>query len=319
MPRTCTVCKSIITVLIWCFSRAFAQNVPSTDGSPQNYTLKLPVDEVVLTFHASDADGKPVNDIKSSEVRLWDNGHPPRRIVAFDALLDRALRVGILMDTSESMTRTLALNSTIAEQYVQRLFRQKSDQAFVEDFGFTSETTQPWSDDPSLLQRSIRAARVGRMNPVGGTAIFDAVFRACFYGFAKTNPTATGNIILLFSDGEDNAGQTTLQEALRSCQRSNTTIYAFLAPSRPREDSPGPKNLRELASGTGGRVFSADDSEEAIWEDLGTIESETRNQYRLVYNPAKLKHDGSFHEIEIQPPDRVTKVEVRPGYYAPVQ
>ena len=44
---------------------------------------------------------------------------------------------------------------------------------------------------------------------------------------------------------------------------------------------------------------------------------EMRNQYRLVYNPAELKHDGAFHEIELQPPDRVSRVAVRSGYFAP--
>lgn len=319
MPRICGICISVVTALVSCFSQAFAQSAPNTDGSAQNYTLKLPVDEVVLTFHASDAEGKPVNDIRSSEVRLWDNGAPPRRIVTFDALLDRALRVGILIDTSESMKPTLALNKAIAQRYIQRLFRRKSDDAFVEGFGSTSRTIQPWSDDPSLLRQGIQGARIGAMNPVGGTAVFDAIFRACFYGFSKSNPTATGNIILLFSDGEDNAGQITIQEALRACQGSNTAIYAFYVPPQPGAALPGPKNLRALSSRTGGRVFFADDSEEAIWNDLTTIESEMRNQYRLVYKPANFKHDGSFHEIEIQPPDRVTRVEVRTGYFAPVR
>lgn len=318
MPQSRTICLSIIAVLFACLSRALAQDVASTDQTPQSYTLNLPVDEVVLTFHASGAEGKPVNDIKASEIRLWDNGAAPRRIVAFDVLLDRDLRVGILIDTSESMSSGLALSRAIAERYVGQVFRQRSDQAFVEDFGFTSEM-QPWSNDSSLLQQSIRAARVGRMNPVGGTAIFDAVFRACFYGFRNADPAAAGNVILLFSDGEDNAGQTTVQEALQACQASNTTIYAFHVPPAAGQDSSGPKNLRDLTSGTGGRLFSADESEKGIADDLATVESETRNQYRLVYRPGALKRDGSFHEIEIQPPDRVTKIEVRPGYFAPAR
>ena len=108
-----------------------------------------------------------------------------------------------------------------------------------------------------------------------------------------------------------------LEEAARACERTNTAVFAFLSTASPDRDSSGPKALRELAEKTGGRLFHADDSDDSIWTDLQEIESEMRNQYRLVYNPAELKHDGSFHEIELQPPDRVSRVAVRSGYFAP--
>jgi hypothetical protein len=56
-----------------------------------------------------------------------------------------------------------------------------------------------------------------------------------------------------------------------------------------------------------------------VSEDLRVIEADLRNQYRLYYNPAELKHDGAFHRIELQTPERVEKVVIRSGYYAPVR
>jgi hypothetical protein len=50
---------------------------------------------------------------------------------------------------------------------------------------------------------------------------------------------------------------------------------------------------------------------------LRTIEANLRNQYRLVYRPAELQHDGSFHRIALIAPDRVDRVTIRSGYYAP--
>ena len=280
--------------------------------------MQLSVDEVVLTFHATDAHGLPINDLTLGEIKLFDKGIAPRRIVAFDSLIDRPIRAGFLLDTSESMKQTLPESKSIAKQYAERLFRQKSDQAFIMDFGYSSEIAQSFTSDPSLLSQSIRNVKMGRMNPLGGTAIFDTIFRACLYGFAKVDATATGNFILLFSDGVDNSSHTSLEEALGACQRSNTVIYAFRVEPDSGRSSTGPKLLADLASKTGGRVFLADDSEGAIWNDLRTIELEMRNQYRLVYNPSSLKHDGSFHEIELQPPSRVDRIDVRSGYYAPV-
>jgi Ca-activated chloride channel homolog len=82
--------------------------------------------------------------------------------------------------------------------------------------------------------------------------------------------------------------------------------------------SDGPKTLAQLASQTGGRVFKNEGSDEAIYNDLRTIEADLRDQYRLVYKPAELKHDGSFHRIQLKGPERVESIVVREGYYAPL-
>jgi VWFA-related protein len=297
-----------------CIVSAQISSKPQDPSDP--YTLRLAVDEVVLTFSAEDVKGLPINDLKANEIRLWDNGAAPRRIVAFDQLVNRPIRAGILLDTSASMREVLAVNKSIAEKFVQRLFRHDSDLAFVSDFGYDSELIQPWTGNTTLLLQGIEVAR-GKMNLPGGTALYNAVFRACFYSFDKVDPTATGNFILLFSDGEDNSGQTSMDEAARACQRSDTRVFAFLPLSAHDRVSTGPKALRELAAKTGGRVFLPDETDAAIWMDLRTIELEMRNQYRLVYNPASFTHDGAFHEIMLQPPDRVSGIEVRSGYFAP--
>src|ERR1700756_1295271 len=103
-----------------------AQSKAREQNSAETYTMRLPVDEVVLTFNAVDSNGLPVNDLKDAEIRLWDNGAAPRRIVAFDQLVNRPLRAGILLDTSESARSALAGDKEIAKKFVERLFRQKS-------------------------------------------------------------------------------------------------------------------------------------------------------------------------------------------------
>lgn len=278
--------------------------------------LRMNVDEVVVTFHATDANGLPVSDLKAGDVRIRDNGVAPRRVVAFSELIDRPIRAGILLDASESMQGAFATDKKIAKEFIESLFRPRMDEAFVSSFGYGSDVLRAWSSDPIRLVQGIESAReYGDAH--GGTALFNAVFRACSYSFDKVDPTATGSFILMFSDGQDNAGLTSLEEAARACQGSNTAVFAFLSTSSTGGGSSGPKALRELAAKTGGRVFRADDSAEEIARDLHEIDAEMRNQYRLVYKPFDLKHDGAFHEIELQPPDRVSHVEVRSGYFAP--
>jgi len=90
-----------LLMLLTPLPRSAAQAEPQSDNA---YRLKLPVDEVGLTFHAADAHGLPVNDLKPGEITLLDNGRPPRRILAFQLMQDFPIRAGILIDTSESMT-----------------------------------------------------------------------------------------------------------------------------------------------------------------------------------------------------------------------
>jgi Ca-activated chloride channel family protein len=297
--------------------RGDSQTQGAPDQSAGTYGLRVFDDEVVLTFHAADANGLPVNDLKIDELRLLDNGRPPRKVLAFQSLQDFPIRAGILVDTSESMRESLAGNRAISIQYAQKLLRQKTDQAFVMDFGRVSRVLQPWTNDAGVLTAGIGKITGGGESRVSGTAIFEAIFRACSTQFGKVDHAASGNFILLFSDGEDNASHVSLKDAVAMCQRSNTAIYAFRTDAKDSFGSLGPQTLAELAAETGGRVFHDVGSEAGVYEDLRSIEADLRNQYRLVYKAADLKHDRSFHRIEIRGPERVDKITVRSGYYAP--
>lgn len=286
--------------------------------SAARYRLGVSVDEVSLTFHAADAHGIPINDIQLDELSLLDNGKPPMKILAFEPLQDFPIRAGILLDTSESMEPYLGHNRAISIAYAQQLLRQQTDRAFVMKFNFLSEITQPWTSNATALTAGIHNFAAHGESRIGGTAIFNAVYQACLNQFDKIDHAASGNFILLFSDGEDNASHAYLQQAVSICQRANTAVYAF-RPEAKYSFSSGPRTLAELTSETGGRVFFSDDSDAAILNDLRIIEANVRSQYLVVYKPAELKHDSSFHRIELRGPDRVDSILVRSGYYAPAR
>jgi Ca-activated chloride channel family protein len=203
---------------------------------------------------------------------------------------------------------------------VQRLLRPQTDQAFIEEFGSVSRMVQPWTGDMHALAIGIDEVAPGSANPQGGTALFDTVFSACLYQFGKSERPVSGNFILLFTDGEDNASHVDLRSAVDMCQAANTAIYAF-RPRLAESNSPGPKNLSELCSETGGRTFQLDSTEVEIDTDLKIIDSDLRDRYWLVYRPVELKHDGSFHTIYVGGSDsaRDLTIDVRSGYYAPAR
>ncbi len=121
-------------------------NVSSQHGVT-NHNLKVSVDEVELTFHATDTHGLSVNDLRLDELRLLDNGHSPRRFVRFESQRDLPIRAGILLDTSSSMQQNRPADQAIAIAYVQRVLDQKTDQAFIMSFGQRSSVRQAWSNN----------------------------------------------------------------------------------------------------------------------------------------------------------------------------
>ena len=285
-------------------------NTPTTP-----YTFNVSVDEVSLTFHASDFNNVPINDLQLSDLRILDNGKSPRRIISFDSYLNLPIRAGILIDTSRSMLRDLRLNRSIANTYAQRLLHQQTDLAFIQRFDSESKVLQDWTADSFLLAASIDNVASDHASRLGGTIVFDALYRACHEQFGKTGKTITGNFILIFSDGEDNASRARLSDDIDACQQNHTAIYAFSDEPDSHFPSAGLKTLNELAAKSGGRVFF-DQTEKGIWNDLRIIEADQRNQYRLIYKPANLKPDGFFHHIKLDSPTRGGVITVRSGYYA---
>ena len=291
-------------------------------GTPQEadvpradiYSLKVITNEVVLTFHVTDAHGHAVDNLRSDEVGLYDNLKRPKQILAFEALHNLPLRAGLLIDKSESMQRSAS--NTIAKRYAQRLLQQHSDEAFLMEFASQSQTVQPWTDSAAKLV----AALNGFVNVAGhtrGTAILDSIYRACINEFGHVDYRGSGNFILLFSDGEDNLSRASVSNVITACQRTNTAIYVF----RPNADvsSSGLSTLIALADQSGGQVFHAEVPDDEIDADLKTIEDGLRTQYRLIYRPAELRPDGTFHNVVLIPPDRAATVTARTGYYAPTR
>jgi Ca-activated chloride channel family protein len=306
----------VITFVALCSGRAVAQTASDETQTAAAFTLNVAADEVVITFHAIDAHGLPVNDLKLEELKLLDNGKPPAKILSFKLLNDSSIHAGFLMDRSVSMLAELPIDRAISIQYAQSLFRQTTDQALVMDFGKSWKMVQPWTNNPALLLNGIRNVATSESR-LAGTAIFDNLYHVCHSEFGRIDQKTSGNFVLLFSDGEDNASALSLREAVDACQRVDTAIYAFRSRST-NFDSTGPQTLATLAAQTGGQVFVEAQSQSEVSDDLRILEGNLRNQYRLIYKPALLRHDGSFHPIVLLGPDRVESINVRSGYYAPV-
>lgn len=314
------MCRNTFTVaatfLILCApSRsAFSQDANSTPpGADQPYTLNVAVNEVKVTFHVADSKGDPVEHLKKSDVQLTDNGKPQGRFVAFHEYSDLPIRVGFLIDNSPSMNDQLQRTQAIATELATQFFRPNSDRAFVMGFGIDNRVTQDWTGDSNAVSQGITAALSRESYEREGTAMFDAVYKACRDNFPGEAAALSGNFILLFTDGEDNSSHVWEAEAVDMCQRARTAIYVF-DPEWKARASRGQQILEDLVSQTGGRVFY--ESKLSVHDALAETVSDMRYQYELIYSPPALKRDGSFHKIKIRCTRPHSQIQSRSGYYA---
>jgi VWFA-related protein len=222
-----------------------------------------------------------------------------------------------VVDTSRSMLGELKRSQAITALFATKILRNDSDQAFVTGFDFDHKLMSDWTNDPEVLRES--TMRLGRdaASRMGGTAIYDSLYRTIREQFAHQPglTSGTANAILLFSDGDDNISHAYLKDVVDLCEATQTRIYVFSGFAKSRSDS-GEKNLRELAARTGGQIFYNEGPANAL-NDLKKMEGGLRNSYTLAYRPSSVKEDGRFHAISLSSPTRGGVVTTRTGYYAP--
>ena len=303
-----------LAVLAALFLRCAAQVPNTTTNLDEGFTLSLPVNEVSLTFHASDAQGAPMQNLSQEDMRLFDDGKPENRIVNFEAYHDLPLRAGILMDTSISMESSVRYNLDIASAYLARFFRTQTDRAFVMRFDVETHLERDWSGNPGILADGLEAAAYETGRGSDGTAIFDSIYKACRDQWAADSGAVTGNFILLFTDGMDNASHARIADVIDRCQRSRTAIYVFLNEWKTR-GSRGQETLEELVAKSGGRIFYQPNGAQ-MERDLDIMVSDMRSQYSMVYKVPELKRDGAFHRIKLACGVKRCEVLARSGYYA---
>jgi Ca-activated chloride channel homolog len=291
------------------------------DAPPQqtdrSYTFQVQVNEVALSFRAVADNGRPVADLHLSELYLTDNRKAPRKILSFSHLTDQPIRVGLLLDASASINSdSLSLSQDISSLFAREFLRPGTDDAFVSWFDFDQKFLTPWTNNAPAIESAISTIGGDRTSRMGGTAIFDALYRGIRDEVAQQSVAGrNSNAILLFSDGDDNASHARIDDVIHICQRTNTAIYVFSSNPKSRF-AEGEKTLRQLAEQSGGRLFFDRDTP-AIREDLRTIEQELRDYYLIVYRPATLKPNGAFHYISVQSLRRNVEISTRSGYYAP--
>jgi VWFA-related protein len=275
--------------------------------------IRKQVDEVNVVFTVTDKRGKFVNDLTKNDFQVVDDNKPAQQIRSFRAETNLPLRVGLLIDASNSIRDRFKFEQESAIEFLNQIIHQQ-DQAFVLGFDTTPEVTQNFTNNTEALAKGVHMLRPG-----GGTAMYDAIYYACRDEIMAKDKGGieTRRAIILLSDGDDNQSRVSREEAVEMAQKAEVIIYA-ISTNTSGQKLKGDKVLEHFADETGGRAFFPFKIQD-VSDAFSQIQDELRSQYAISYKPADLQLNGKYHGIQILADNKKYKVRARKGYYAPMR
>lgn len=287
-------------------------NQPAVEATnPKTIKVRSYLENVL--FNVTDKKGRMVNDLTKDDFRVFED-EKPQAIRFFSRETDLPLRIGILIDTSNSIRERLHFEQEAAIDFLSSTLRPGKDLAFVVGFDVEPEMVQDYTDDVGKLADAIRNLQAG-----GGTGLYDAVYFASkqkMLVFPPPEPYLR-RVMIVVSDGQDNQSEHSRDEALAMAQRGEVTIYT-ISTNRSGNAQVGDKILRYFATETGGKAFFPFEAQD-LAESFKEISRELRSQYSLGYVPTETQPGGTFRTIDIQVMEKGLRVRAKKGYFYPVQ
>ncbi len=282
-------------------------------GSNDTNPIKVRVDLVNVIFTVNDKKNHLVIDLTKDDFRVLED-NKPQTIRFFSRESNLPVRIGLLIDTSNSIRERLRFEQEAAVDFLHATLRTAKDLAFVVAFDVESQLVQDYTDDMDKLSQAIRSLQAG-----GGTGLYDAIYSACkekMLFFPPPEPYLR-RVLIVISDGLDNQSEHTREEALAMAQHGEVTIFA-ISTNRSGITERGDKVLKYLAEQTGGRAFfpfAASD----LAANFQQIARELRSQYSLAYVSTNQARDGTFRNITIEAGEKGLRVRAKSGYFSPSQ
>lgn len=295
----------------------FAPNAAPASAKPgpgeqdASARITLDVTRVNMLFTVTDKKGRFVTDLDKNDFEIFE-AKKPQTITEFTAESNLPLRIGILIDTSNSIRDRFRFQQEAATDFVNAVIRPGEDKAMVVSFDSTAELVSDLTDDTAQLAKAIRNLRPG-----GGTSLYDAIYFACKEKLMGDQPRDKfRRALVVLTDGEDNDSRMSREQALEMAQKADVVIYT-ISTNITRIPTDGDKVLRYFAEETGGLAFFPFKSQD-LAQSFENIANELRHQYNVFYRPDPLKADGLYHAVSIRVKGRKDlMVRARRGYYAP--
>jgi Ca-activated chloride channel family protein len=308
-----------------------AMRSPRSQG--QEGTLEVPIERQPQTavgkiqVTATDNTGRWIQDLRKQDLTVYEDGMQ-RPVLGLQRDIDTPVSMGIVVDTSGSMSWKLAAAEAALQHFVGTL--NPSDQVFLTAFSTRTFLLQDFTDDPAALNRAI-----GILHAQGETALYDAVVQ----GLQKVEQGRwPKKALLVMTDGMDNASSNSLNDAIQAARRAGVLIYTVglgttgasamgMAPmfgggmrfgggfrhhmGGGEDERVDAATLQRLSDETGATTFVMNprvSDMSALDAHFQSISAELREQYTVRYasaggaRPHQIRVEGSRPGVEVRAP-----------------
>ncbi len=282
-----------------------------TRGRNGQFTLTQDVEEVILNATVLDEHQRLVTNLQKDDFKVFEDG-TPQTIVSFQQQ-DLPVSLGILVDNSGSMRMKRQAVNLSALDLVRASNPQ--DETFIVNFADEAYIDQDFTADLNKLRDGL-----GHIDSKGGTALYDAIIASADY-MAK-NAKRAKQVILIITDGEDNASGTSLEETVRRIQDlQGPVVYSigllYEDGGGGREARRAKRALQLLSDNTGGLAFFPK-SLNQVDEIAAEVAHDIRNQYTIGYHSTRPASEGGYRTVHVEARAKgygKLTVRTRPGYF----
>ena len=282
---------------------AFAQQ------APQSYRLSVNVDLVVLNATVHDRKGQCVEGLGESNFEVYEDG--VRQAIRLFQHEDIPVTVGLVIDHSGSMRQKISEVIAAARTFVQS--SHPDDQLFVVNFNEHVTLGLPAAHSFSSRLDDLDAAIL--LSPATGqTALYDAVLDA---EQRVQSGDRDKKVLIVVSDGADNASRHDLSDVLRQAEQSSAVVYT-IGVFDPTDPDGNPRVLKRLAQVTGGETFISGERDVLV-ANCERIARDIRQRYTIGYVPSAAARPGVYRSIRVvarTPAGGKLTVRARDGYIA---
>ena len=267
------------------------------------FSEEVDVNLVELYVAVLDGAGRPLRGLDRDDFTVLEEGRP-QRIEKFELMDALPLTLGIVLDTSGSMSSSLGEAQEAANEFLRRIVGPR-DRTFAVAFSSTAELLMPPTDDVDVVADAIASQRAD-----GWTVLHDAIVMGLSYFRDLEGQQA----LVLLSDGDDTASAFSFDDALEYARRSEAAVYT-IGLGIPVLSTGVRNKLQRLAEETGGRSFFISEAEE-LDGVYGRIGEELRSRYLLAYLPDPPPEPASgFRRVEVKVDERGARARALRGYY----
>jgi Ca-activated chloride channel homolog len=274
------------------------------------YTMHQDVDEVLLSCTVVDEKGRPVLGLSRNDFRVSEDGVPQETSSFIHQ--DLPVAMGILIDSSGSMLD----KRTAVDAAANKLLGESNPRstAFVVNFNEKAFLDQGFTVDRVALRRGI-----DHFDARGATALYDAV--AASADELSHHAKQPKQVLLIVTDGADNASRLALEEAIRRVQNlGGPVLYTIglLYDAEKKEAQRARNDLETLSEETGGLAYFPK-SLDQVDEIASEVARDIRNQYVVGYHATRPTSLGGYRTVHVEasaPGYKHLVVRTRRGYYA---